>query len=309
MPFGEFESAVSVVTPEAPDQSVSATHVSIGPAYFDTMEMAMPSGREFTEAEAYRVDGEPVVIVDETLAARLFGDGPAVGRHLRVTSDDAMTTFRVVGVAAGVRGDLFDTAPRAVIYFPFARQSRASMYLHARTSASTQEAELAMLASVRAALSGIIARPPIVSLETRPGFRDRNLLLAVIRTGAAVFMVLGLAALFLAAVGVYGVKSYLVARRTREIGVRIALGAEPRDVVWMVLGDGLALVTTGVILGAALSVLTGMTMRPILFQGRALDLPVVAVVAATLAAAVLLASWVPARRATRVAPTTALRAG
>lgn len=107
--------------------------------------------------------------------------------------------------------------------------------------------------------------------------------------------------------GIYGVKSYLVSRRTREIGVRVALGAEPRDVIWMVIREGLVLIGAGVATGAGLSLLTGQALRAVLFQGRALDVPVILAATATLIISVLLASWLPARRATRGAPATALR--
>jgi ABC-type antimicrobial peptide transport system permease subunit len=104
-------------------------------------------------------------------------------------------------------------------------------------------------------------------------FRERSLLLAVVRTGAWIFASFGLGALILAAVGIYGVKSYLVSRRTREIGIRIALGAEPRRVVGMVVGEGLLLVGLGLVAGVVLSVMTGTLVRGALFQGRARSLP------------------------------------
>jgi predicted permease len=307
MPFAEFESAVNVFRPDEPDAGVSSTVISIEQDYFVTMGIALRAGRDFSAAEVLNDIGDPVVIIDEVLAGRLFGEAPAVGQFVRASGGDGSVAMRVIGVAAGFKGDLFDTAPRPAIYFPFGRHARANMYLHARTNAPSADAEAAMLPTVRAMLARLEANPPIVSLETRPIFRERNLLLAVVRAGAALFALLGGAALFLAAVGVYGVKSYLVARRTREIGVRVALGAAPRDVVWMVLRDGLALVAGGGAIGAGLSVLTGMAMRPILCQGRALDLPVVGLAGMTLVAAILLASWLPARRATRVPPTTALQ--
>jgi ABC-type antimicrobial peptide transport system permease subunit len=149
---------------------------------------------------------------------------------------------------------------------------------------------------------------PFVSLETRPMFRDRNLLLALVRTGAWVFASFGVGALFLAGVGVYGVKSYLVSRRTREIGIRIALGAEPRSVVGMVVREGLVLVGLGLVAGVGLSLMTGNLVRGALFQGRALDVPVIALAALTLVLSIVAASWLPAYRATRVQPATALRA-
>jgi putative ABC transport system permease protein len=165
-----------------------------------------------------------------------------------------------------------------------------------------------MLPSVGRAISAVDPALSFVALETRPMFRERNLLLAVIRSGAWIFASFGLGALLLAAVGIYGVKSYLVSRRTREIGIRIALGAEPRRVVGMVVGEGLVLGALGLVAGVALSALTGSLVRGSLFQGRALDIPVIAISAATLVATFVLASWLPSRRATRVQPAAALRA-
>ncbi|MEZ5316589.1 MAG: ADOP family duplicated permease [Vicinamibacterales bacterium] len=320
LPFGEFESATNVQRPGPPlhadapgaaDGLVSATIASVSRDYFATMGIALVAGRDFTAAESASPGGEPVAIIDETLARKLFGTTNAVGELIQSsprTEGAAPPVLRVVGVVGGVRSDLFMREPGAFLYFPFGQQPTSNAYLHARTNAPSADAETAMLPGVRAMLAGLAARPPIVALETRPMFRERNLLLAVVRTGAAIFVAFGVAALFLAAVGVYGVKAYLVARRTREIGVRIALGAEPRDVVWMVLREGLVLVSVGLVIGAGLSVLTGLGMRAVTFQGQAFDLVVVAAAAVTLLAAMLLASWIPARRATRVAPTQALRA-
>ncbi len=166
---------------------------------------------------------------------------------------------------------------------------------------------MAMLPAVGRALTTLDPALPFVALETRPMFRDRNLLLALVRTGAWVFASFGLAALFLAAVGVYGVKSYLVSRRTREIGIRVALGAEPRNVVAMVVGEGLLLVSLGLAAGVGMGFLTGNLVRGALFQGRALDVPVIAVSAMTLVLSIVVASWLPARRATRIQPAVALR--
>jgi len=303
MPFGIIETAVNVRRPDAPENGSSSTSISIGNDYFETMGMAVLAGRDFTETESLNESGEPVVLIDEILARHLFGGTAAVGQFVQTGgTTGAAVVHRVVGVVSSFRGDLFDEAPRPAIYFPFGLASRANMYLHARTSASTPDDERGMLGVVRAMLSDIAPDPPIVSLETRADFREGNILLAVVRAGAMVFLALGVAALFLAAVGVYGVKSYLVARRTQEIGVRVALGAQPRDIIWMVLRDGLVLVSVAAVMGAALSMLTGAAMRPILFQGRALDLPLVALAAVTLAAAILLACWLPARRGAPGAP-------
>jgi putative ABC transport system permease protein len=316
MPFGEFQSTQNVQRPgprirledATADQVVTATTVSVSSGYFDAMGIPVLRGRDFTDSEALSTGGERLVIVDEQLARHLFGDTDPVGREVQTAEDGKPVLLRVVGVVGGVRPELFSTGPEPFIYLPFGQRFQSNLYLHARTSAPTAAAERAMLPAVGQALHALDPVLPFVALETRPMFRERNLLLAVLRTAASIFSMFGLAALFLAAAGVYGVKAYLVSRRTREIGIRIALGAESRDVVGMVLGEGLALGLAGLVLGVGLSIVTGDLLRGMLFQGRALDLPVIAVAAVTLVGSMLLASWLPARRAMRVPPTTALRA-
>ena len=135
------------------------------------------------------------------------------------------------------------------------------MFLHARTNAASAEAEAAMLPDVRRLLVALDPDLPIIALETRPMVRDRNMVLWLLRAGAQVFLAFGLLALFMTVVGVYGVKSYVVARRTREIGIRVALGATRRDVVRMVVRDGLLTTSLGLVAGLALSVLTGCPAR------------------------------------------------
>jgi ABC-type antimicrobial peptide transport system permease subunit len=138
-------------------------------------------------------------------------------------------------------------------------------------------------------------------------FHDRSLELWMVRAGGRIVISLGAVALLLAIAGVYGVKSYLVSQRTREIGIRVAVGARPGDVLWMVLREGLMLTGVGVLIGLALAALAGMGLSRLLYEVSPLD-PVVFVLAPlVLALPAAVASWVPARRATRVAPVTALR--
>jgi ABC-type antimicrobial peptide transport system permease subunit len=225
-----------------------------------------------------------------------------------MSRDGEPVLLRVVGVVGGVRPDLFSSGPQPFIYSTFGQAFQGNLYLHARTAAPTPEAEAALLPAIGRALSALDPDLPFVSIETRPMFRERNLFLALLNTGASLFAMFGIAALLLAAIGVYGVKAYLVSRRTREIGIRVALGAEPRNIVRMVLGEGLLLGAAGLAAGVVLSIMAGNLLRGMLFQGRALDMPVIGLAALTLVASVLVASWLPARRATRVPPTTALRA-
>ncbi len=319
MPFGEIQDGAGVQRPgpvlhssdpAAEDNLADATLASISSGYFDATGIRLVGGRDFTPAEAFARGGDPIAIIDVTLARQLFGEESPIGRSVQMnprSESDPPLVLRVVGLAAGVRPNLFDATPQPYLYLPFARHFHANLYIHARTAAASPDAEAAMLPSVRKLIASVDDTAPIVALETRPMFRARNLPLAIVRSGAVIFGVFGAAALFLAAVGIYGVKSYLVSRRTREIGLRVALGAEPRDVVWMVVREGLALGLVGLVSGVGLSLLTGQAARGALFQGRAFDLPVIALAAGVLVAAMLLASWVPARRATRVPPAVALR--
>jgi len=317
MPFGEIQMSRGVQLPgpvvrrgdpDAPSRLVEATTVSISSGYFEAMGIPVLRGRDFTESESFSTEGERLAIIDEQLARRLFGDDTPIDRQVQVSDDENPVVMRVVGVVGGVRPDLFSPGPEPFIYSPFGQAFQGNLYLHARTSAPTPDAEAAMLPLVGRTLAALDPDLPFVSLETRPMFRARNLLLALLNTGASLFAALGLAALTLAVVGVYGVKAYLVSRRTREIGIRIALGAAPRAVIGMVLREGVVLAAVGLVVGIGLSVMAGNLLRGMLFQGRALDLPVIGLAALALVTSILVASWMPARRATRVPPTTALRA-
>jgi ABC-type antimicrobial peptide transport system permease subunit len=148
---------------------------------------------------------------------------------------------------------------------------------------------------------------PIVHLKTLAQHRDGSIQLWVVNTGARLFGIFGGVALLLAVIGVYGVKSYLVSRRTREIGIRMALGAVPRDVMWMVLREGLAVALAGVALGVLLAWGVGRVLSGMLYEVSALDPLVFAIAPIVLLTSALAASWFPARRATQVAPLTALR--
>jgi ABC-type antimicrobial peptide transport system permease subunit len=164
-----------------------------------------------------------------------------------------------------------------------------------------------MLPQIRAMVMGLDPDVPIIALQTRPMYRDRNLVLWLLGAAAKVFLAFGLLALFMTVVGVYGVKSYIVARRTREIGIRVALGATARNVVGMIVRVGLLTTTVGVLGGLMLSVLIGSAMRSFLFGDTKFDVTVIASSVIVLSVAATLAAWLPARRAARVPPTLALR--
>ena len=318
VPFGEIQDGVSVQKAGAPIAAsdpraaaeLIATDISaISRDYFASLGLNVLRGRDFTAVEETAEGGPRVAIIDEPLARRLFGDEDPVGRSVQFArrDDSPPAILHVVGVASGVRQNLFDQAPTPHIYVPFGQDYQANVYVHLTTTAPTPAAEAALLPGVRSTLQSVDASLPILALETRPMFRDRNLMFAIVRIGASIFAVFGVAALALAAAGVYGVKAYVVARRTREIGVRMALGATSRDVLWMVMREGLTLGICGLVLGVGFAVLAGIGMQSLIYQGRTADTLIIAGALGVLLVSVLLATWAPARRATKIAPTVALR--
>ncbi len=293
--------------PEAVTGLTSAVAVGVSEGYFPALGLNLLAGRDFTASEVRSAEAPAVGIVDQALATRLFGDDNPIGRQLQVNRGltEAPELVTIVGLAPPIRQDMAEAAPSPHLYRPYPQNYRSGAILHVRTQAGVDEASF--LPTVRRLLRDVEPRLPVVSLETGPMYRERNPMLWIIRTGAVAFGAFGLIALFMAALGIYGVKAYLVSRRTREIGVRMALGATARQVTGLVMRDGLGLTITGLVLGLGLSFLTVRAVGSMIFGGGGFDLPIVGAAFVTLGAAALLANLIPARRATRVAPTVALR--
>ncbi len=316
VPFGGFHEGMPVEpvggAPTAAERR-SPTYRIISADYFRALGLPMVRGREFTSSEEESASSPRVAIVDELLARRLFPDQDPLGQMIRIVQRDRQwgsandgEPMEIVGIAPGLRDTLFDRGPVPHAYVPTGRHYRAGMNIHVRTLSAAGEGDV--LAAIRRELSGLDARVPALDLMPMRRFHDRSLELWAVRAGGNMVTSLGLLALVLAVVGVYGVKSYVVSQRTREIGIRIAVGAQPRDVLWMVLREGALLTAAGLAIGLPLAGLAGLGLSRLLYEVSPLD-PIVFVLAPlTLAVAALAASWLPARRATRVAPVTALRA-
>jgi hypothetical protein len=319
MPFGEISSSQRVQRAGAPIKEgdaraaaelVSAEFTSIGTDYFRALGLGMLRGRDFTASEESLESGARAAIIDDPLATKLFGDADPLGRQIQYASrqdGEPPMVMQVVGIAPGLRQDLFAVGPTPHLYVPFGREFKSGVYLHVRTTVASADAEAALLPSLRATVTAVDANLPILSIETRPMFRDHNFMLAVVRLGASIFISFGAVALLLAAVGVYGVKAYVVSRRTREIGIRMALGATPAGVVWMVLKEGLGPSTVGILGGLVMAVGAGALMRGMAYQGHSVDTTLLSAVLVVMIGSILLASWLPARRATRIQPVRALR--
>jgi predicted permease len=284
----------------------------IGPGYFATMGNPMVAGRDLTWQEVN--DRAKVVVLSENLARTEFGDpAAAIGKRVRQTGiGEGHAWYEVVGVSGDVRDDGASQDPVAVVYWPQivddfwgepGPMSRQSMAYAVRAASGTADA---LLPAARRAVWSVNPNLPLARVHTLAELvagstAQTSFTLIMLAIAAAV-------ALFLGAVGIYGVISYVVAQRTREIGVRMAMGAERGAVTRMVLrqAGGLALTGVAVGLGAAF----GLThlMTSLLFGVSPVDPATFGAVAALLALIALLASWIPAHRAASVDPTEALRA-
>jgi predicted permease len=291
---------------------------SVGADYFSTVGLPVTRGRGFTEAETTQ-PGPKVAIIDEVLAKKLWPDSDAVGQRIQYADQKGGTSadlnsgekesMEIVGIVPATRHALFETEePVGGIYLPFARgfQSDISYFVRFRSLALGSEAAAADL--LRGAVRDVDPSIPIISLRTFAQHLDSNLDLWLVRAGAALFSIFGALALGLAVVGLYGVKAYSVARRTREIGIRMALGAQAGAVLRMIMREGSVMLISGLAIGLLLSIATAKLLSGILYGVPALDPIAFTVAPLVLTIAALIATWLPARRATRVDPVQALRA-
>jgi predicted permease len=302
---------------------------SVGADYFSTVGLPVIRGRAFTEAEATQ-PGPKVAIIDEVLAKKLWPEGDALGQRIQYAGENAPSapssggahagrsadlseeekqaeTIEIVGIVPASRHALFEKEPVGGIYLPFARgfQSDVSFFVRFRSLAPGTEAITANL--LRRTVRDVDPSIPVISLRTFAQHLDSNLDLWLVRAGAALFSIFGGLALGLAIVGLYGVKAYSVARRTREIGIRMALGAKPTAVLRLIMGEGLIMLLSGIALGLLLAAATGKILSGILYEVGAFD-PIAFTAAPTLLAiAALVATWLPARRAAALNPVEALR--
>jgi putative ABC transport system permease protein len=283
----------------------------VSPEYFQTMGIRLLQGRSFSEADGPK--SVHVAVINETMARHFWPNENPIGKRLKQGWPEWTTPWReVIGVVADVKlNGVIDTTPLHV-YLPLAQEGMASVYLAVRTTPEPQT----LAAPVQSALHSLDSQITIYQVRTM----DERLKGAVVSQRAAMVLLSAFAilALLLAAIGIYGVISWGVVQRTREMGLRMALGALPRDVMWLVLRRSMLLVFAGVVIGllgafAVTRVLgaslteTGPGKTPLLFGVQALD-PITFIIAPILLALVaLLACWFPSWRVTKINPLTALR--
>jgi predicted permease len=286
-----------------------ANYVIVGTDYFRCLGLPLLRGREFDRVE---VEGSAarVAIIDEILAKAIWANEDPLGRQIQFVEHDPKkepVVMQVVGVVPGLRHELTDKQPVSHVYVPFGQSYQAMMNLHVRMAGGDTAAEAAMLKALRATIREVDDHLPVLSVNTLRDFRSEGLLMWFAKAGARLFSVFAGVALFLAVVGVYGVKAFVVARRTREIGIRVALGATTRQVLWMVLREGVKLTCVGLVVGLLLSLAVGRLVSSKLYDVSGSDPATFVTASVVLAAAALLACYIPARRAARVDPMEALR--
>ena len=283
---------------ERASEGMSAGFNVVGPNFFTTMGTPLLRGREFTEADREGAPG--TVVVNATLAARLWPNEDALGKRVSVNGPDG-PFLEVVGVARDSKYRTLGETPRPNVYLPLQQSYDPKMTLVIRTAGEPQ----AVTPVVREQIRALNANLPIADVQTMR--QQIELTLLPSRIAAWTLGGFGLLALLLAGIGIYGVVSYGAAQRTREIGVRMALGASEKDVLGLVLWDGLIVIGAGLAIGLLLAAAATRVIGAFLYGVGATDPLTFVAVPLLLGAVAVVASYIPARRAVKVDPLVALR--
>jgi len=269
--------------------------------YFETMKIPLIRGRFFAEQDTK--ESERVVIVDENMARTYWPNANPIGKRLKFGRGDNNNNpwMTVVGVVATVKHYALDTDSRVALYIPHMQNGAGSLSIAARTTADPTGIAAAVTREARALDPNL----PIYDVKTMEQWLSESL--ARRRFAMLMLGLFAMVAMLLAAVGIYGVMSYTVAQRTREIGIRVALGAQTRDVLRLIVQQGMSLAGIGIGAGVAAAIWATRLMTGLLFGVRATDPITFAAIALLLAIVALLACLLPARRATQVDPLIALR--
>jgi len=278
---------------EVPVDAVSAD-------YFRVMGIPLRRGRTFTAAD--NLDAPPVVIVNETMARRLWPNEDALGKRIRYGGEQSTAPLMtIVGVVADMRRTGFDAPVRYETFRPNTQRVLNYLLLVLRTAGDP----LTMVAPVRAEFRSVDPEQPVFEIASMDQLLSS--MVAQRRFSMALLGIFAALALVLGVVGVYGVTSYLVTQRTREVGVRLALGAQPSEVVGLVVRQGMTVAAIGLVGGLVGALIAGRFMTGLLYGVSPHDFATLAGVTAVIALATLAANWVPALRAAHVDPLTALR--
>jgi predicted permease len=318
LPYADFTSARRILRakdampadPKAPDPSANALYTATTPRYFDALGVKLLRGRDFTQEECENKDSRRVAIIDEEMAKKLFPNEDPIGQHIRYTQppkDGSPNDMEIVGVVSKHLHSVSGDTIVARLFIPLAQGYSAQTYMHVRLNKQDRQAVLAMVPTLRQTLREIDPDLPLLQITPYVDLMEKSPNLWIVKLGAMLFGAFGSIALLLAVVGVYGVKAYAVACRTREIGIRMALGAHRRDVFALIMRQGAMQTALAVAVGLLLSLAAGRVLARILYEVSPTDPLALVSASLMLATAALLACFFPANRATRVNPMRALR--
>ncbi len=283
--------------PSPTDQTFNAGFRIISPDFFKTFRVPLVKGRLLAESDDAKAPS--VVVINESLARNYFANEDPLGKRITLSFDPR--TCEIVGVVGDVKHSALDEEAKREIYLPMAQFPQTFMSLAVRTSGDP----LQMVAAVRGQVWAGDKDQPVTNIETMERLMAKSV--APRRFNLLLLGVFALVGLALAAVGLYGVMSYTVTQRTREIGVRMAMGAQTGDVLGLVVGEGMKLALIGALLGLGGALALTRLLKTSLFEVSATDPLTFFVIAAALIIVALLACWIPGRRAAKVDPMVALR--
>jgi putative ABC transport system permease protein len=282
-----------------PGQDPTAYVINVTPDYLSALGVPLLRGRELNQFD--KADAAPVALVNNSMAVRHWPMEDPTGRKITFAVSGKDVTCEIVGVVGDVRPDGLDTSPRLEIYLPYAQSPASLVTWMIRTTGDP----LKELGAIKEKIREGNPTQTFLSIATMDQLVDRTI--SQRRFNLMLLGSFAALALILAAVGLYGLISYTTSQRAREIGVRMALGAQTGDVLKLVIGQGIRLALIGVLIGMGGALAVTRLMRSLLFGVSAVDPITFVVVAASLTLVALVASWLPARRATKVDPLAAIR--
>lgn len=284
----------------AGQQPLEVSYNEVTPSYFDTLQMQLLRGRKFSGADSEKAP--QVAIINETMAKKFWPNEDALGKHF--STKGANGPFKeVVGIVPDAKIQNPTADPQAFYYVPFEQSYNPLRTIHVRTSVPPESLAL----QIQSAIHEVVPDVPITQVKTMNEALQGANGFFLFRFGAQLTSTMGLLGLVLAVVGIYSVVSYAAAQRTQEIGIRVAMGASPQDILKMVLRQGLSVVGIGLAVGLVLALAGTRVLGGLIVGIKPTDPVTFGVVLGLLTAIALIACWVPARRATRIDPLVALR--
>jgi predicted permease len=271
--------------------------IAVEPGHFSTAGITIMQGRDFNEHDD--AQGAMAGIVNRAAAEQMWPGENPIGKHIHFLGET--WDIAIVGEVATVKYQTMGEPPQAIVYVPLKQHYSPEVVLYVRTTGDPEKA----IPSVRSTVQALGPAVPLLNVQTVSQVLVQSL--TAPRIGAELLGGFGLLALILAAIGTYGVMSYSVSQRTQEVGIRMSLGAQPRDVLRLILANGMAMVCAGVLVGLGISTLLARSMNSLLYGIGAFDAPSFLITAALLVGVALAACYLPARRAMRVDPIVALR--